>query len=135
MNVAQQRRIWPINWWPDSDRQMWTAACAGFGLLGDSNPAFAWSPQWRQMIESAYGRYIGWLCRTGSLIDIHPADRIHPDIFSEFVAELHRQGLADTSIAGCARSIRAFAGAVTPESHCQSRSGATGSGSLEERSG
>lgn len=94
MDTALQRRIWPIDCWPDWDRETWTAACEGRGPLGDRNPALAWSFRWRQMIESAHGRYIAWLYRTERLVNQHPADRIHPHLFGEFVTELDREGLA-----------------------------------------
>src|SRR5215468_7338612 len=109
------RRIWPVSWWPEADQQLWHDACEGRGTWERFNPACGWSHSWRTMIEEGYGRYIGWLAKHHRLDAVHPADRIHPDVFTRFVNDLTDKGLAAVSVANLARKVRAFAAAIDPE--------------------
>lgn len=115
MKKLHQARSCPAACWPAADQQLWMDACAGVGLLGEENPAFSWSPRWRQMIETAYGRYIAWIAVTTHAVQLPPADRIQPAAITAFIEDLENECLSGMSIANYVRSIRAFAGAIAPD--------------------
>jgi len=115
MAKPQQARSWPASSWPAADHQLWMDACAGVGLHGEENPAFSWSPRWRQMIETVHGRYIAWITLTTRGVHLPPADRIQPAAITAFIEDLEKEGLSGMSIANYVRSIRAFAGAIAPD--------------------
>lgn len=115
MAKLHQARSWPASSWPAADHQLWMDACAGVGLHGEENPAFSWSPRWRQMIETAHGRYIAWITVTARGVHLPPADRIQPAAITAFIEDLEKEGLSGMSIANYVRSIRAFAGAIAPD--------------------
>lgn len=115
MNKPQKTRSWPASCWPAEDRELWIEACAGKGPHGEDIPAFSWSPHWRKMIETAYGRYVAWVADTARVFHLPPADRIDPAAVAAYVEDLQRDGLSGMSVANYIRSLRAFAGAIAPD--------------------
>jgi integrase/recombinase XerD len=113
--ASDTRLTWPVTEWPLDDQQSWRCACDGRGIWGDENPAVAWSPAWRRLIESGYGRFLCWLSRNELLAPAARAIRIQPEEVSGFFKALAEEGLAGASIANIARALRAFGGATYPE--------------------
>ena len=53
--------------WPVADREAWATATTAGGLLDDAGPAAGWSAVVRGKRMIAYGRWLGFLARTGRL--------------------------------------------------------------------
>ncbi len=63
-----ERRCTPRQSWPGTDQAAWEAAIAPHKLLEtDSGLASHWAPRSRALVESSYGRWLGWLERSGDL--------------------------------------------------------------------
>lgn len=108
-----------MTYWPEADQELWQDACGGRGTWELDNPACRWSVSWRKMIEGGYGRFIGWLARHDGLDAAWPEQRILPDTITRFTNSLAASGLASTSIANLARTLRAYASAIDPEGDWQ----------------
>jgi hypothetical protein len=63
-----RRLVLGIEAWPAVDRGAWArASAAGADLLDDAGPAAAWSEPTRRKRLVSYGRWLGFLARTGRL--------------------------------------------------------------------
>jgi hypothetical protein len=99
--------------WPAVDQRIWADARKPAGFLESPKPASQWSRQWRMIVEQAYGQWLSWLLRRGLLIpDLHPCERVTPELFMQFVSEL-RARVAPQSrsmmLGGLQRMLRVLA--------------------------
>lgn len=102
MARTPENRCVPVAEWPDADRLAWLRCQEPLDLL---NPAIGqasrWSAATRTMIESSYGRWLGWLDLTGQLLGHEgPAERAQPGRLRAYHEALAAQGLADYTISG-----------------------------------
>jgi site-specific recombinase XerD len=96
-----ENRCTPLAEWPAADRAAWSVAQQPHDLL---EPAVGYASRWRpttqKMIENGYGRWVGWLGRSGQLDPCStPADRADRPRVTAYLQSLHDAGLADFSVA------------------------------------
>ena len=78
--------------WPSLDRSLWEHAYEQPGFLEAARPASAWSPKRRRIVEQAYGQWLSYLLRSGSLdLQARPEARVEPEVLEDFVAELQNR--------------------------------------------
>lgn len=66
MSIARSYPALPLEHWPTVDQIAWLTA-TGAGDEISSGPAATCAPRSQEDVTSAYGRYIGFLRRTGRL--------------------------------------------------------------------
>lgn len=91
----------PLGDWPKLDREAWQSAQEPADLLDPAvGQASRWSEATRQMIESGYGRWLGWLALVGEL-DPHerPWERATRDRVRRYLDALTAAELADYTLA------------------------------------
>lgn len=64
--------VLPFNAWPQMDRDMWEALFRQGGLLDDVGALSHLRPTTQQMLETHYGRWLGWLN------EVHPDSLLGP---------------------------------------------------------
>lgn len=97
-----ESRCTPVNLWPKQDQEAWVRA------LQPQDPfdlsigyALRWKETTRTAIEGGYGRWLGWLERSGHLDpNVPPGSRATRERVGEYHSALRGAGLADNSIAG-----------------------------------
>ena len=73
------RIVLTLEAWPAADREAWARATTSGGLLDEAGPAAAWSAVARSKRVVSYGRWLGFLARTGRLEpDSGPGARATP---------------------------------------------------------
>ncbi len=73
----ERRVVLKIEAWPAADREAWARASAQGDLLGETGPAASWSAVVRKKRLISYGRWLGFLARTGRLEPGQgPAERV-----------------------------------------------------------
>lgn len=98
MTVSNLPVIMPLANWPERDRLLWEEARLPGDLFGNSSPAGDWSEARCKIMEDAYGRYLAWLERRGTLdSSSRPGERVTPDLVSDYVSHL-RERLAPVSV-------------------------------------
>jgi integrase/recombinase XerD len=95
-------RCTPVGEWPELDQALWREALAPADPLEPgSGYAHRWAPATRASIENGYGRWLGWLERSGRLdVAIPPGDRATPDVVRAYLQMLREGGAADNTCAG-----------------------------------
>ncbi len=100
--VDPKSRCTPVSEWPERDRAAWAIAL----LPADPfDPSVGYAARWKtnttEMIQSGYGRWIGWHAFNGTLDPaVDPGDRATQDHVIAFRDMLSAAGQADYSIAG-----------------------------------
>lgn len=95
-------RCTPLEDWPRREREAWAIALMPADPLDTSvGYALRWKSSTRQMIQNGYGRFLGWLERTGQLDrEETPGARATRERVIAYRAMLRDAGLADNTIAG-----------------------------------
>ena len=92
----------PLADWPELDRAAWTAARAPSDPF---EPSSGYAGRWKAStcggIENGYGRWLGWLARTGQLDpNLPPGQRVTHERVVAYRDMLRAAGNADNTIAG-----------------------------------
>ena len=97
-----QSRCTPRDLWPAQDRELWLIACLPADPLEpEMGYAQRWKPTTRKEIERGYGRWLGWLERSGKLdLTCEPGDRASQEQVREYLDMLRDAGQADNTCAG-----------------------------------
>ncbi len=100
--------------WPADDRQRWDRAVAGKGYQRTENPAARWSPSRREIVEDAYGRFLGLLEKEkGKLAGGSAVNCVAPKNIDGYVAYL-RETLAPHSVTLYFYGLQRFVAVTTP---------------------
>ncbi|MFO1039755.1 MAG: hypothetical protein U1E45_23175 [Geminicoccaceae bacterium] len=109
-----QRAGLPPAQWPAADRTAWAAAQIAGGPLDEVGAASHWAPATRRKVAGSYGRYLGWLQRSGQL---DAAGAVCAGLTEPVVAAYLRDpALAASTMTRLCRvaDLRLFATAVLP---------------------
>jgi site-specific recombinase XerD len=111
MARTPENRCVPVSEWPEPDRAAWLRGQQPLDLLDATvGQANRWAPDTQKMIESSYGRWLGWLQLTGQLRDHEtPGERAQPDRLRAYLEALKAANLADYT---CARLIQQLGDAL-----------------------
>jgi integrase/recombinase XerD len=96
-----QRRCTPVQAWPSGDQAAWKAACEPDDPLGPPGGyASRWARSTRAKVENGYGRWLGWLERSGQLDPAAtPAARATRERVTSYLTMLQDQDYAPYTIA------------------------------------
>jgi integrase/recombinase XerD len=93
--IDPSRRCLHVRDWPEIDQSLWKEAFTRRDLEDDTrSPASDWSATSIQTNREGYGRWIGFLIRSGHDLTENPADRVTPARVRSYQAELRGQGLS-----------------------------------------
>jgi integrase/recombinase XerD len=114
--IEPANRCTPIAEWPAGDRMAWRIALQPADLL-DPTIGYAnrWKPTTRRMIENGYGRWLGWLARSGNLDPaVTPVDRATHAHVGAYRDMLQAADLAPYSIAARLQQLGNALQAMSP---------------------
>lgn len=105
----------PIECWPLSDREAWTASST-LGCLTDApRRQDEYRPSTRRTLEKLYGQWIGWLREKGILdLQSSPESRITQAIILDYVADLQRR-VRPQSVLSAIEAIDSMMAAIAPD--------------------
>lgn len=100
-SMTSHRRV-PLGQWPQIDRERWLAAQQAVDPLDPSiGLASRWKASTRNMIETGYGWWLGYLECTAQLDPaLDPGDRASPPRIKDYLAILQAAGLAPYTVSG-----------------------------------
>jgi integrase/recombinase XerD len=97
-----ERRCLPVEEWPTLDRAAWALALAPYDPLEpEAGLATSWARGTRSGVQNGYGRWLGWLQRSGDLdADASPANRVTHDRVRAYLGKLKDMDYAPYTISG-----------------------------------
>ncbi len=102
--------------WPEADQQLWNAILTPSDPEDDVEGAGAtWRPTTRQTNREGYGRWLGYLMRSGFDMTVAPALRVTPENVTGYLTELEAQGLALQTRCNRISELRCVMKAFSPE--------------------
>jgi len=119
--VDPKTRCTPVAQWPERDRAAWAVALLPADPFEPSvGYAHRWKASTRGMIESGYGRWIGWHAFCGTLdVTTGPGDRVTQERVTAFRDMLRSAGQADYTIAGRLQQLANALKAIEPSGDWQ----------------
>jgi hypothetical protein len=107
-------RSLPFEWWPETDRTAWIAACRPAARLRPGGLAGHLKPVTREDHKAHYAYFLGFLNRNGLLEPDQPAAaNVTPEKVSAYVAELKGR-VAPTTLHGAVCKVRRMSQYVAP---------------------
>ena len=95
--IDHPRRSKPVVEWPARDQAAWHMALKPGNILDGAGPGAHWATATRRLHENAYGCWLQFCDRFGTLDqDASPADRIVPERVEAFIADLRTRGASST---------------------------------------
>ena len=105
----------PVEAWPEIDRRLLDMALAEGDLLDGRGAAAHWAAETRRTVTYAYGRWLRFLQRSGSLDPaLSPVNRATPEMVASYIAEL-KSSYADHTVRGAICSLHDMLAAVQPD--------------------
>lgn len=116
-----ENRCTPVAEWPSLDGAAWALALEPAGPFEPaSGYALRWSQPTRAAIQGSYGRWLGWLERSGLLdASTAPGQRVSRERVRDYVAMLRDAGNADNTVAGRLQQLCNALTAMEPEGDWQ----------------
>ena len=113
----EARLILPLDQWPAVDRGIWVRARKGTGPEWRDNPAYSWSERTVKRTEQAYGRYLGWLLKSGLLIESETVvERLTPKRVTGFIIALKTE-VSEVSVGAYMNGLNSAANALAPDAN------------------
>jgi len=116
MAIPPDHRRVPLAEWPLEDHRRWLNAFDDSDDLDAPAEGRLWRDDTRQMVESGYGRWIGWLEFTGQLDPASaPGERATSERWHAYFAFLKAQSMADYTRSHLLQSLARVLRIVAPE--------------------
>jgi hypothetical protein len=112
--VKQERRLLPLDRWPDADRNAWELACQPAARLRRGGAAGKLRPATRKNYAEQYGRFLGFLNRCGLFqLKGAPAVNVTPDKIDTYLPDLKH--VASTTAHASIGEVRRVAQIIAPK--------------------